>query len=114
MNANMHDPLEPFRQQAFEEAVDAVMRGERFPKKGFPAIDLLDLLDQRVPVTTQTEDFCRLLRCSDSVDLADAMLEIKNRLEELLREHLCGSEIVENAAQAMYDDEVRMDAEDAR
>ena len=107
------EAMEPFRALALEEAVEAVMRGERYPAKGFPAIDMSDLLDQCVSVTTQADDLCRLLCCTNAADIADAMLDIENRYEQLLRAHLAGSEIVESAAQAMYDDEVRMDEEDA-
>ena len=99
-----HDPLSPYRIRALEDAVQRVMWGERVPKRGFPAIDLLDFLDQCVPVEEQTEDFARLIVASSAEEISDIHLDITNKLEKRLREHLCGSEITEILAQEMADE----------
>lgn len=103
-----HDPLSPYRIRALEDAVQRVMWGERVPKRGFPAIDLADFLDQRVPVSDQTEDFVRLLVARSSEEISDVHLDITSKLEKQLRDYLAGSAIVENIAQEMADE----DAED--
>lgn len=107
MNAVLSDPLAPYRVDAMEQAIEAVMRGERFPKRGYPAIVLADFLDQCVSVTEQTEAFCKLIAASeDRHEMADVMFDIRKRYEKLLRAHLAGSEVIENEAQRLYEAEM--------
>ena len=84
--------------KALEDVVDRVMRGERVPKSGRPAIDLEDFFDQDISLGEQTQWLKRLIT---SPEPQQTLYEFRNLIERRLRVHLEGSEIVRERAADM-------------
>ena len=100
-NAQGERERDPHLKDALNDVVDRVMSGDRFPKRGFPAIDLWDFLDQQMSLSDQTEWLVRLITCRDELDTVSAF---KSEIERRLRIHLVESQFVHDRASEMAED----------
>ena len=100
--ANAQDERERalYMAKALDDVVERVMNGERVPKSGYPAIDLVDFLENNAQAH---QLLARILTNSGDAQLI-AIYEAGNDVEHLLRRHLDGSQFVADRASEMAED----------
>ena len=104
-NAQGERERDPYLKDALNDVVDRVMSGDRFPKRGFPAIDLTDFLENHA----QAHQLLSRILTTNGDEREVAIYEAARDVETLLRRHLEGSQIIHDRAEELSE-EAREDA----
>ena len=97
------DPT-PMMDRALDEVVDRVLSGQGVRGIGRSHADIQSMLAAHVDEDEQADAFARLIVCSDDV-LIDLRSAIRGQLEATLRRELCGSELVQDVAARLIEEE---------